>query len=752
MAGASAVLLLALAAALAARCASGASTCSHALLLSSSGAVPVGGDCERFADCCGSGSAGAKCFRKSAFYAGCKDACTPGEIDPFDNKPWDCTRLTCLDGKSQAAPADASGIVAAHGKLRLSGLQLSGAGGEPVQLVGVDTADIQFRGACVSAASLQALAKDWGVSVVRVKFQAGTKYGNTGDLASASQMSQLFAAVDAVQAAGMYAIVAMVPAFAGDPNAFLSGTGASSGPAITFWRAVAQRYVGKAFVMYDIAGEPGNLAWSTVLKPYHDAVIGAIRAVDPDTIILAATGGLNQRLQDPAALPVAQPRHVMYSVMLASKADSFGTVKSRVAAGAGAVPVFAVGWKGSDHSNRTGPDLPNSSLILDMLAGTADLPAQVSSISWTAFEFSDDDDIVSLLTPGACSGAATVSSLTCWGSYVQNTARRTNPPTKQPTKQPTQPTFAPTTKPTTAKPTTSRPTTSQPSTTRPTTAQPTTGSPTIGGPTAAPTGPPSASAPVPGAASDRQTPAPTRSPSRSPGAEGGGGGGVTQAPATSTGLILGALFGTVLILSLTAFCVVRYKPSLVGDDELPPRTAKVAGASDWLGRPGVGPPSASAEPYYPSPANNLRGKVPPPPGLGVFTFARRLGPRGFDPAPAAAAAQDDDDPNSRDSAMTTGPTFNVENGSSHVSERSVFSRESSTAPFSAALGFGPSAPGSPRLGSPSPSPSPSFGSPSFGSPALGLRRFGPVGDNVPVARVTHAGSSIASGRGRRPSV
>jgi endoglucanase len=666
-AGAFAVALLALAASQA----SGASTCSSPLL-SSTGTVPVGNNCESFADCCGSGSAGARCFRKSAFFAGCKDACTPGEIDPFDGQPWECKRLTCLDGRVQAPAADASGIVAAHGKLRLNGLQLSGARGEPVQLVGVDTPEIQFRGACFSAASMLALTKDWGVSVVRVRFQAGARGGFTGDPASASQMQQLFAAVDAVGAAGVYAVVSFAPVNNGDPNAFLLGTGAGSGPAITFWRAVAQRYVGKPFVLYDIAGQPGRFDWATVLKPYHDAVIGAIRAVDPDTIILAATGNFNQRLQDPALQPVARPRHVMYSVMWASKSDSFSVVQTRFAAGAGAVPVFALGWKGSDHNESVGPDLPNSSLILNMLAGAGGLPAQVGSISWTAVALQDDDQITSLLTPGACAGA-NFQRLTCWGSFVQNTARRANAPTRQPTTQPT---------------------------------------------TALPTGQPTTKAPIPPGTTDRPTTSPTRSPTQQAG--GGTTGGVDAGAGagaeagTSTGLIVGTLCGSVCVLSLWAFAIVRYKNNVEYDDG--PLPAKVSMSPGSLGGGGnyAVMSAAPAAPYYPSPVGTQRATLPSPPRLTMFSFARRLypAPAPHKPGPAAALQNDVE---SRDSATTAGPTFNLERASAALiqSARSVFSRETSSVVAS-----------------------PGFVSPVMASPGLGQGRAGPMRNDVPGAMVT----------------
>ena len=89
-------------------------------------------------------------------------------------------------------------------------------------------------------------------------------------------------------AQGVYAIIDFHVLTPGDPNAYLTSEGASTGLAIDFWKEMATKYKGESHVLYEIANEPNNVGWPAVLK-YHNSVIAAIRSIDPDTVILAGT-------------------------------------------------------------------------------------------------------------------------------------------------------------------------------------------------------------------------------------------------------------------------------------------------------------------------------------------------------------------------------------------------------------------------------------------------------------------------------
>ena len=74
--------------------------------------------------------------------------------------------------------------------------------------------------------------------------------------------------------------------------------------AIAFFQDMARSYGTHNHVIYEIYNEPLRISWSRTIKPYAQAVIDAIRAIDPDNLIVVGTPTWSQDVDVAAADPV----------------------------------------------------------------------------------------------------------------------------------------------------------------------------------------------------------------------------------------------------------------------------------------------------------------------------------------------------------------------------------------------------------------------------------------------------------------
>jgi hypothetical protein len=66
--------------------------------------------------------------------------------------------------------------------------------------------------------------------------------------------------------------------------------------------------------MYEPWNEPNGCAWPTVIKPYMETVIGAIRAIDSSNIIICGNPQWDQQPQLAAADPIKDYKNIAYSM------------------------------------------------------------------------------------------------------------------------------------------------------------------------------------------------------------------------------------------------------------------------------------------------------------------------------------------------------------------------------------------------------------------------------------------------------
>jgi endoglucanase len=195
-----------------------------------------------------------------------------------------------IDGGSPGIDAGKSGTDTASPAV-LS--QLVDQYGAPFQLKGVSSMWLEWESQpfAESKAGLQYMRDNWGLSVIRASM--GTDQQG-GYLSNQSIKSQVETIVQNAISLGVYVLVDW------HTEQAVSQQAAS----VAFFTAMAIKYGAYPNVIWEPYNEPQGHAWSEI-KTYHEAVVGAIRQVDPDNLIVLGTPQYSQRVDQAAADPVA---------------------------------------------------------------------------------------------------------------------------------------------------------------------------------------------------------------------------------------------------------------------------------------------------------------------------------------------------------------------------------------------------------------------------------------------------------------
>ncbi|CAL4868592.1 Endoglucanase Z [Asticcacaulis sp. MM231] len=247
-------------------------------------------------------------------------------------------------------PVHAQTPVEVHGALSISGKHVVDAQGQMTALSGVSYfwSNTDFgQSGFYNPQSVAYFAKDWNVSVVR----AAMGIDGPGGYAESPEANRVRVKtiVDAAIAQGIYVIIDWHSHHADkDPQA-----------AVAFFSDMARTYGQTPNVIYEIYNEPlRDVSWPKTIRPYAETVIDAIRAMDPDNLILVGTPTWDQDVDLAAADPIKGRRNIAYTLHFYAgthKDDIRAKARAAIAAEA---PLFVSEW-GSVNADGNGAAVPD---------------------------------------------------------------------------------------------------------------------------------------------------------------------------------------------------------------------------------------------------------------------------------------------------------------------------------------------------------------------------------------------------------
>lgn len=311
-------------------------------------------------------------------------------------------RLTLLLGFCLLGSLVSAGPVSDHGRLRTAGNRIVGAHGETVSLAGMSLFWSQWEGDYYNADTLAWLRSDWHITLIR----AALGVGRGGEIADAeTEFAKIRAVVDAAIAQDIYVLIDWHDHHAeAHPEA-----------AIAFFTAMARAYGDQPHIIYEIYNEPLRVTWADTVKPYAEQVIAAIRAIDPDNLIVVGTPFWSQRVDEAAADRLDDP-NVAYALHYYA-----GTHKAELRARATAaldagVALFVTEW-GTVNANGNGA--VDEASVREWFAFLR--AHHLSHANWAV---SNKDEGASILKPGVTTLTGwTADDLTPSGTLVRNLIR-----------------------------------------------------------------------------------------------------------------------------------------------------------------------------------------------------------------------------------------------------------------------------------------------------------------------------------------
>jgi len=175
----------------------------------------------------------------------------------------------------------AQSFVDCHGQLKVKGNRIVDAYDQPITLRTMSMYPWAEQGRQFwNATAISRLVNEWKVPAIRATILHNR---------ISYDESRLRTVIEACIANGVYVIINWHCIGTTDVNACAD-----------FMKRMATDYGHYPNVMYEPWNEPTNQDWATVVKPFHEKVIRAIRSVDPDNIIICGTPQWCQRIQDPA--------------------------------------------------------------------------------------------------------------------------------------------------------------------------------------------------------------------------------------------------------------------------------------------------------------------------------------------------------------------------------------------------------------------------------------------------------------------
>jgi endoglucanase len=297
--------------------------------------------------------------------------------------------------------------VKVHGKLHVSGTRLVDEHDVNVQLKGPSSMWLNWEntGFASNLEVMRHMRNNWRATVVRAAM--GVEPSGAYLTSPDNMKTRLRAVVDVAVELGIYVIIDWH-----DHTAEKHQT-----EAIAFFTEMATTYGHLPNIIYETYNEPLKVDWKTVIKPYHEATVAAIRAVDPDNVIILGTPNWSQAVDLAAASPLTGT-NLMYTLHFYSCTHTqWLRNKAQTALDAG-LPLFVTEWGATNADGGT-----TGSLCLEDAQRWHDFMNK-NGISWAAWKFDDCKDLTCYFKSGTKADSTfTEAQLTGHAPFVRDRMR-----------------------------------------------------------------------------------------------------------------------------------------------------------------------------------------------------------------------------------------------------------------------------------------------------------------------------------------
>lgn len=261
------------------------------------------------------------------------------------------------------------------------------------------------------------LKSDWDSTLIRAAMGVDEGGGYLSD--PVSNKNKVKTVVDAAIANDMYVIIDWHTHHAESYQA----------QAIAFFQEMARTYGNKNHVIYEIYNEPLQVSWSGVVKPYAQAVVNAIRAIDPDNLIIVGTPTWSQDV-DAASRDKIAGNNIAYTLhFYAGTHGQYLRDKAQTALNNGAA-LFVTEWGSVNADGNGGVNYGETNAWVNFM--------KTNNISHANWAVNDKAEGASAMVPGAsASGGWSSSQLTASGAFakdiIRNWPKYTDPVDPDPT-------------------------------------------------------------------------------------------------------------------------------------------------------------------------------------------------------------------------------------------------------------------------------------------------------------------------------
>ena len=187
-----------------------------------------------------------------------------------------------------------------HGRLSVKGNKIVDKNGVPTTLHGMSLYCWAQQGwQFFNTEAINHFAQDWKCTVIRIAILPDAYRRNP-----TNEINKVKIVMDACVSNGIYGII--------DWHS-MQGAQNNVASAQAFFSTLAAAYGKTPNIMYEPWNEPVQEPWTTI-KAYHEAVIQAIRPIDPDSIIICGSRHWDQECAEASENPITISSNIAYSI------------------------------------------------------------------------------------------------------------------------------------------------------------------------------------------------------------------------------------------------------------------------------------------------------------------------------------------------------------------------------------------------------------------------------------------------------